>query len=62
MNLGVQYYRPPFPEQKYWEDDFARIKDCGLNTVQLWVLWGWVEPKPGRFYFDDYDRLVELAA
>jgi len=61
MNLGVQYYRPPFPEQKYWEDDFARIKDCGLNTVQLWVLWSWVEPKPGEFRFDDYDRLVELA-
>jgi len=61
VNLGVQYYRPPFPDAKYWEDDFARIKDCGLNTVQLWVLWGWVEPKPGEFCFDDYDRLAELA-
>ena len=62
VNLGVQYYRPPFPDTKYWVDDFARIKDSGLNTVQLWVLWGWVESQPGRFVFDDYDRLVELAA
>lgn len=61
MNLGVQYYRAPFPEQKYWEDDFARIKDSGFNTVQLWVLWAWVESNPGQLIFDDYDRLMELA-
>ena len=40
MNLGVQYYRPPFPHDEYWDDDFRRIRDAGLNTVQLWVLWG----------------------
>jgi beta-galactosidase len=62
MILGVQYYRPPFPDGKYWEEDFARIKDSGLDAVQLWVLWGWVEATPGAFRFDDYDRLVELAA
>ena len=62
MNLGVQYYRPPFPEPKYWVDDLRRIKDAGLNTVQLWVLWGWVESVPGRWQFDDYDRLMDLAA
>ena len=61
MNLGVQYYRPPFPVQTFWADDFKRIRDSGLNTVQLWVLWSWVEATPGRFVFDDYDRLVELA-
>lgn len=61
MNLGVQYYRAPFPEEKHWEDDFAKIKDSGLNTVQLWVLWGWVEAKPGEFNFADYDRLIALA-
>ncbi|HOX39455.1 MAG TPA: beta-galactosidase [Candidatus Brocadiia bacterium] len=62
MNLGVQYYRPPFPDSKYWEADFARISESGLNTVQLWIKWAWVEPKPGEFRYDDYDRLVELAA
>ena len=44
MNLGVQYYRPPFPVDTYWEDDFARIKQSGLDTIQLWVVWAWVEP------------------
>lgn len=61
MNVGVQYYRAPFPEMEYWEQDFKNIRNAGLNTVQLWVLWGWVESTPGKFDFSDYDRLVELA-
>lgn len=61
ITLGTQYYRAPFPNEKYWEDDIRLMKDSGLNTVQLWVLWGWVEAKPGTFRFDDYDRLVSIA-
>ena len=61
ITLGSQYYRAPFPESRYWEDDLKRMADSGLNTVQLWVVWGWVEPEPGQFRFDDYDRLVSLA-
>lgn len=61
MNLGVQYYRAPFPDGKYWDDDLRRMRDAGLDTVQLWLLWAWVEAKPGRYVFDDYDRLTELA-
>ncbi len=62
INLGTQYYRAPFPRSQFWADDLKRMADSGLNTVQLWVLWSWVESVPGRFDFDDYDRLVELAA
>ncbi len=62
MRIGVQYYRAPFPNERFWADDFARIKASGLDTVQLWVLWAWVESKPGVFDFGDYDRLIELAA
>ena len=61
MNLGVQYYRPPFPVKKYWINDFKQIRDSGLNTVQLWLLWGWIEAKPGTLVYDDYDELIELA-
>jgi beta-galactosidase len=59
--LGTQYYRPPFPNEKYWDDDLAKMADSGLNTVQLWVKWAWVEPTPDEFRFDDFDRIVELA-
>lgn len=61
FTLGVQYYRAPFPERRHWEDDLRGMKDAGLDAVQLWVLWSWVESRPGRFDFDDYDRLVELV-
>lgn len=61
MNIGVQYYRAPFPEMEYWKEDIKNIRNAGLNTLQLWVLWGWVESVPGKFDFSDYDRLIELA-
>ncbi|MBN2048560.1 MAG: beta-galactosidase [Anaerolineaceae bacterium] len=61
MNLGVQYYRPPFPFSKYWKDDMLQIKDSGLNTVQLWLVWGWIESKPGQFIYDDFDQIIEFA-
>jgi len=61
MQIGVQYYRPPFPNERYWKDDLKNIRAAGFNTLQLWVLWSWVESTPGRYDFSDYDRLVELA-
>jgi beta-galactosidase len=60
-HLGTQYYRPPFPNRQWWAEDFARIRAAGLNTVQLWVVWAWVEADPGQFNFADYDELVALA-
>ncbi len=62
FTVGVQYYRPPFPEDRHWEADFRAIRESGFNSVQLWVLWSWVEAEPGRFEYGDYDRLVGLAA
>ncbi|MBI4978802.1 MAG: beta-galactosidase [Spirochaetes bacterium] len=61
ITLGTQYYRAPFPENRYWEQDLKQMKESGLNTVQLWVLWGWVEAKQGTYNFSDYDRLVDIA-
>ena len=61
MLLATQYYRPPFPESRYWKDDLAHMVDAGLNGVQLWVVWAWVEAEPGRFDFSDYDTLFAEA-
>lgn len=61
IHLGTQYYRPPFPEQRFWEGDLKQMADAGLNTVQLWVVWAWVESKPDTYNFDDYERIVEIA-
>lgn len=62
MHLSVQYFRPPFPESSHWEADLDRIATLGLDSIQLWITWGWVEPRPGEFEFDDYDRLFDAAA
>lgn len=60
--MGVQYYRPPFPDSKYWDEDMSRIRDAGIEAVQLWACWGWIESKPGEFRFDDYDTLIQKAS
>jgi len=62
MILGTQYYRPPFPERELWRSDLAGMAAAGLDTVQLWACWGWIEPEPGRYRFEDYDELLEAAA
>ena len=61
MILGTQYYRPPFPERRYWHDALAAMVDAGLDTVQLWACWGWIEAEPGQCNFEDYDDLVGMA-
>jgi beta-galactosidase len=38
------------------------MKEAGLNAVQLWLVWGWIESVPGTFNYDDYDRIIEIAA
>lgn len=59
--FGTQYFRPPFPREFRWREDIKAISDTGLNAIQLWLVWGWCEVEPGKFVFDDYDRLFDLA-
>lgn len=61
MILATQYYRAPFPEKKYWKEDLDRMKASGLNAIQLWVMWSWVESEPGVLDFSDYDELFDEA-
>ena len=61
ITLGTQYYRPPFPRADHWESDLAAMKAAGLNTVQLWLVWGWIESTPGTYDYSDYDQIVEIA-
>jgi beta-galactosidase len=61
INLGPQYYRPPFPVSSFWKEDIQKIKDSGFNCLQLWIMWSWVESKPGKFDFGDYDRIIDYA-
>ena len=59
--VGVEYYRAPVPRADVWEADFARIRAAGLHIVRSFSFWNWMEPAPGRYELDDFDRLFDLA-
>lgn len=60
--FGTQYYRAPTPEPECWETDFGNMRELGFNETKFFVQWRWSHRAPDRFYFDDLDRLMELAA
>jgi beta-galactosidase len=62
MLLLTQYYRPPFPAGRRWREDLRQIADAGLDAVEIWATWSWIEAEPGVYRFDDFDRLFDEAA
>ncbi|MBN1466206.1 beta-galactosidase [candidate division KSB1 bacterium] len=60
--FGSQYYRAPSPSPDGWERDLQNMADLGFNMVKFWVQWRWNHPAEDEFYFDDIDRLMELAS
>ena len=59
--FGAQYYRAPTPEPECWEADFHNMQELGFNEVKFFVQWRWSHRALDRFYFDDLDRLMDLA-
>lgn len=62
MRLLMWYWRAPFPARERWREDFARIAETGVEGIATWVTWGWCEPSPGQYVFDDVDELFDEAA
>lgn len=61
LPFGTQYYRAPSPSPADWENDLRNITALGFNTVKFWVQWRWNHPVENEFYFDDIDRLMNIA-
>ncbi|MCX6970720.1 MAG: beta-galactosidase [Verrucomicrobia bacterium] len=61
MLIGTQYYRPPNPEPNEWEADFRQIAALGFSLVRCWIYWRAVEPREGKWIWEDYDRFMDLA-
>ena len=57
---SVQWFRLP-PE--VWEDRLRKFKGAGFNTIDMYIAWNQVEPRPGEFRFDapDIRRFLRLA-
>jgi beta-galactosidase len=61
VNLLTQYFRPPFPLQPRWRDDLAQIAATGLDAIEVWATWAWIESHPGHYDFTDFDDLFAEA-
>jgi beta-galactosidase GanA len=61
MIFGSQYYRPPFPARGDWARDMDHMRELGFDSVKLWAVWNWIEPRRGEFDFGDLDELVGIA-
>jgi beta-galactosidase len=59
--FGSQYYRAPSPRPEDWERDTEQFARLGLNTIKYWVQWRWNNPAEDTYYFEDIDRLMDLA-
>jgi len=59
--FGSQYYRAPSPPPQDWERDIKQFKELGFNSIKFWVQWRWNNPKEGQYYFDDIDKLMDIA-
>ncbi len=59
--VGVAYYRAPMPKLDVWDDDFARIRAAGFHVVRSFTYWNHMEPRPGQYELEDFDRLFDLA-
>jgi len=60
--FGVQYYRAPTPHPESWESDLKNIRENGFTHIKFWVQWRWTHRAENEFYFEDVDRLMDLAA
>ena len=59
--VGVEYYRAPTPKPQVWDEDLARIRASGMRIVRSFTMWNWMEPRPGQYELDEFDRLFDLA-
>ena len=62
FRVGVEYYRAPAPTPAFWEEDFAAIARAGFHMIRTFSFWNWMEPEPGVYQLDDFDRFFDLAA
>jgi len=60
--FGSQYYRAPSPPPEDWERDLRNFARAGFTMVKYWVQWRWNNPGEEGFYFDDIDRLMDIAS
>ena len=61
LSLGVCYY-PEHWDESLWEDDLARMREHGIETVRVFEFaWTLAEKEEGVFDFSFFDRFLNLC-
>ena len=50
---GAAFFYERIPRSQ-WDDDLARMRTLGINTIDLYVMWNWHEPAAGVEDFDGH--------
>jgi beta-galactosidase len=59
---GAVYFRKTSPPAADWERDYTTAREDGFTSFRHWFMWTAIEPTPGEFEWEDYDRQLDLAA
>ncbi len=61
ITLGVCYY-PEHWDESLWEDDLARMKECGIEVIRIAEFaWNKFEPEEGKYTFEFFDKFMDLT-
>jgi beta-galactosidase len=56
------YSRKSNPPKQDWARDHQTAARIGMNTFRHWFMWSVIEVAPGKYNWEDYDRMMDLAA
>jgi len=60
LHWNHQWNNDKYPNEKALKKSIALMKKAGISWVRVDILWSDIEPQPGKFSFDKYDRIVNL--
>lgn len=49
-----------YPDEKSLKKSISLMKKAGISWVRVDMLWSDIEPAPGKFSFEKYDRIINL--
>ena len=59
---GAVYFRKSNPPESDWARDHQTAARIGMNTFRHWFMWSVIETAPGKYNWDGYDQMLDLAA
>jgi len=51
-----------YPDEKSLKRSIGLMKKAGVSWVRVDILWSDIEPQPGNFSFEKYDRIINLLS